>query len=701
MFTTDSSVFEAVSAGTHHDPHGFLGPHPSMDAVGRPGTVIRAHRPSAETVTAILSGGMLVPLDYISDDIWEGLVTGEAGAYVLQTIASDGTEQTVGDPYRHAPTISDHDARRVAEGTHDRLWDALGAHPRVIDGDAGCAFTAWAPEAQAMRVVGDHNSFNGELHPMRLIASSGVWELFVPGVDVGDRYRFEMLTSAGRWMLQPDPLAQQAEVPPATASVVTRSEFLWHDGAWMTRRAASHAVAHPLSIYEMHLGSWRPGLGYRQVAAPLIEHLDETGFTHVEFMHLAEHLSDSSWGYQVSNYFAPTHRFGDPDDLRYLIDQLHLAGIGVIVDWAPGQLVQGDGALSDAADRNFLIANALYWIDQFHVDGLRINDVTSMLYLDHARKDGEWQANMHGGRENLEAIRFLQEINTTVARKHPGVLMFAEESASFPGVTASTNQAGLGFGFKWNTGWKNDSLDYIQREPADRNHHQGEMTFSFVYAFGENYVLPISHGDVSRGKRSLLSKMPGTLPAKFSNVRAYLAYMWAHPGKNLLFMGQEFGQLAEWSPERGADWMLRDESAHAQLQAFVGQLNHTYRGHAPLWERDNDGSSFSRIGAPAWDPTVIAFCRRDAHGGKIVTVSNFSATTRTHFALDLPASGSWQEILNTDAAEFGGTGAGNLGYVYAHDGENGGSPQASLTLPALSTIWLRYQRDLRMPAPSR
>jgi len=496
----------------------------------------------------------------------------------------------------------------------------------------------------------------------------------------------------------------------------------------MTRRAATHAVAQPLSVYEIHVGSWRAGLGYRDIAEPLIQHVTEAGFTHVEFMPLAEHPFGGSWGYQVSGYYAPTSRFGSPDDLRYLIDRLHQAGIGVIMDWVPGHfpkdafaLARFDGQpLYEHPDprrgehqdwgtlifdygrpevRGFLVANALYWLQEFHVDGLRVDAVASMLYLDYSREAGEWEPNIHGGRENLEAIRFLQEVNATAYRLHPGIMMIAEESTSFPGVTAPTDHAGLGFGFKWNMGWMNDSLQYISRDPMYRGHHEGEMTFSFVYAFGENYLLPISHDEVVHGKGSLLAKMPGDHWHKLANVRAYLAYMWGHPGKKLLFMGQEFGQLAEWSEGRELDWWLLDQPSHAQLQGFVGAMNRAYRAQAPLWARDNDGSSFSRLGAPTWDPTVIAFERRDAHGGRLVVVSNFAGVERSGYRLALPREGVWQEVLNTDAADYGGRGSGNLGMVVA-SADDGGSPTASVTLPALSTLWLRHQPEPHVPTVS-
>ncbi|MDR6866012.1 1,4-alpha-glucan branching enzyme [Microbacterium resistens] len=729
MITVEPVVLESVSAGTHHDPHSILGAHPEVDDEGRRSTTIRVLRPLAETVTVLLSDGGSVPLTHAAEGVWEGSVRGAPGPYRVAATYENAPDWISSDPYRHEPTVGELDLHLIGEGRHERLWEALGAHPLIHDGDAGVAFAVWAPNARAVRVVGDHNGWDGRLHAMRSMGASGVWELFIPEVEVGARYKYEILTRAGEWILKADPMAQLAETPPATASVVTRSSYRWQDGAWMTRRAATHAVAQPLSVYEVHLGSWKPGLGYRELADELIAHVTATGFTHVELMPVAEHPFGGSWGYQVTGYYAPTHRFGEPDDLRHLVDRLHQAGIGVILDWVPGHFPKDAFALARfdgetvyehpdprrgehqdwgtlifdygrAEVRNFLVANALYWLEEFHVDGLRVDAVASMLYLDYSRRDGEWEPNVHGGRENLEAIRFLQEVNATAYRRHPGILMIAEESTSFPGVTAPTDHAGLGFGFKWNMGWMNDSLEYIQRDPMYRGHHQGEMTFSFVYAFGENYLLPISHDEVVHGKGSLLAKMPGDHAQKLANVRAYLAYMWGHPGKNLLFMGQEFGQLAEWTESRGLDWWLLDQPSHAQLQSFVGSLNRTYRGNAPLWERDGDGSSFTRIGAPDWDPSVVAFIRRDAHGGHLAVISNFAGVTRTGVALDLPLAGAWNEVLNTDAAEHGGHGAGNLGMVYANERDDG-SPRAIVTLPALSTLWLRYQRDPHIPTATR
>ena len=722
---TANADWEAVAEGRHHAPHAVLGAHPAKDAADRTVTVIRARRPLAETVEAVFDDGSRLTLTHVAHGVWEGTHPGPPLPYRLATRYRGEEESVAGDPYRHAPTLGDLDLHLIAEGRHERLWEALGAHPRTQGDEQGVSFAVWAPDATAVRVVGDHNGWNGESHAMRSLGASGVWELFIPDLPVGTRYKFQIRTRSGSWILKADPMALAAQVPPETASVVTASSYVWEDGAWMTRRAATHAVAQPLAVYEVHVGSWRGGLGYRDMADPLIAHVQETGFTHVEFMPLAEHPFGGSWGYQVSGYYAPTSRYGSPDDLRYLIDRLHQAGIGVIMDWVPGHFPKDDFALArfdgqplyehpdprrgEHQDwgtlifdygrpevRGFLVANALYWLEEFHVDGLRVDAVASMLYLDYSRREGEWEPNIHGGRENLEAIRFLQEVNATAYRLHPGILMIAEESTSFPGVTAPTDHAGLGFGFKWNMGWMNDSLQYIGRDPMYRAHHEGEMTFSFVYAFGENYVLPISHDEVVHGKGSLLSKMPGDHWHKLANVRAYLAYMWGHPGKKLLFMGQEFGQLAEWSEGRELDWWLRDQPSHAQRQDFVAAMNGVYRAQAPPWERGSGGSGFTRLGAPSWDPSVIAFERRDAHGGRLVVVSNFAGVERTGYRLGLPRPGVWQEILNSDADVYGGRGSGNLGMVVAESGD-GGAATASITLPALSTLWLRYQPEPHVP----
>ncbi|MEQ6898590.1 1,4-alpha-glucan branching protein GlgB [Microbacterium sp. KR10-403] len=714
---TSDELLDRVAAGAHHAPHDVLGLHEGRDAAGRPIWRVRARRPLAETVTAVFADGDRVPLAHVRSGIWEGTRHGRADAYELVTTYPDGPDFTADDPYRHLPTVGEFDLHLIAEGRHERLWEVLGAHVRDADGSSGTAFAVWAPDARAVRVVGDFNGWDGAGHALRTLGSSGIWELFVPGVGIGTVYKYEILTPDGDWILKADPLARLAETPPATGSVVTASSYAWRDEDWMGARASAQPVDRPMSVYELHMGSWRPGLGYRDIADPLIAHVHELGFTHVEFLPLAEHPFGGSWGYQVSGYYAPTSRFGTPDDLRHLIDRLHQAGIGVLLDWVPGHFPKDGFALGrfdgrpvyehpdprrgEHRDwgtyifdygrnevRNFLVANALYWLDEFHVDGLRVDAVASMLYLDYSRVDGEWEPNIHGGRENLEAIRFLQETNATAYRLHPGIAMIAEESTSYAGVTAPTSQGGLGFGFKWNMGWMNDSLVYVERDPMYRSYHAGELSFSFVYAFSENFVLPISHDEVVHGKGSLLSKMPGDHWRKLANARAFLAYMWSHPGKQLLFMGQEFGQLSEWSESRSLDWWLLDQPSHRQLQDFVAALGRTYRDTPALWARDGDADAFRRLGAPDWHPDVLAFSREDRDGGMLVALCNFGGNPVDGMVLDLPRPGRWRELLNSDAVAYGGSGVGNMGTVDA-DAQG----RARVTLPPLGVLWLVPDRD--------
>jgi 1,4-alpha-glucan branching enzyme len=601
----------------------------------------------------------------------------------------------------------------------------LGAHFRDHGGVSGAvrgtAFTVWAPNAQAVRVVGDFNGWDGTRHAMRSMGGSGVWELFVPGVEPGTAYKFELLGPDGGWELKADPMARYTECPPATASVVGTSTYQWRDDAWMRTRATSNPHNGPMSVYELHLGSWRPGLSYREAADQLIDYVGALGYTHVEFLPLAEHPFGGSWGYQVTGYYAPTARFGHPDDLRYLIDRLHEAGIGVLMDWVPGHfpkdawaLARFDGApLYEHPDprrgeqkdwgtyvfdfgrpevRNFLVANALYWLEEFHVDGLRVDAVASMLYLDYSRADGEWLPNIHGGNENLEAIAFLQEATATAYKRNPGVVMIAEESTSWNGVTAPTTSGGLGFGLKWNMGWMHDSLEYMHEDPLYRSYHHNKLTFSFVYAFSEHFMLPISHDEVVHGKGSLLAKMPGDHWQKLANMRVYLALMWSHPGKQLLFMGQEFGQPSEWSEERGLDWWILDQPAHRGLFALVTRLNQLYRELPALWRHDNEPAGFEWIDGGDARGNVISFLRRDGDE-VLVAVLNFSGVPHEGYRVGLPAAGSWQEVLNTDAAEFGGSGVGNGGAVTATNEPWAGRPaSATLTLPPLGGLWLRQQR---------
>ncbi len=705
--------------GWHHDPHSILGPH-STEA----GTVIRVLRPGAEDVTLVLTDGR-IPMEHVHRGVWAATVPGTSVPDYRIDATYSGMTVPGDDPFRYLPTLGDVDLHLIGEGRHEQLWEVLGAHTRTYATSMGpvegVSFAVWAPNAQGVRVTGDFNYWDGTAHPMRSLGSSGIWELFVPAIGNGVHYKFTILGRDGTWREKADPMAFATEIPPATGSVVFTSDYEWGDHSWMSERAASNLQASPMSIYEVHLGSWRAGLGYRELASELTEYVRETGFTHVEFLPVAEHPYGPSWGYQVTGYFAPSSRFGTPDDLRYLIDSLHQAGIGVIVDWVPAHfpkdewaLARFDGtALYEHADprrgehpdwgtyvfdfgrtevRNFLVSNALYWLEEFHVDGLRVDAVASMLYLDYSRKDGEWFPNQYGGRENLDAVDFLQEMNATVYKRVPGVVTIAEESTAWPGVTRPTFLGGLGFGLKWNMGWMHDSLDYIEHEPIHRQYHHNEMTFSMVYAYSEHYVLPISHDEVVHGKGSLVEKMPGDRWQELANLRAYLAYMWAHPGKKLLFMGSEFAQSQEWSSERSLDWWLLQFAEHSGVLRTVTDLNSVYRQTPALWERDSDPGGFEWIDANDSTANTFSWLRWDTLGRPVAVIANLSPVPREDYRLGLPFVGRWTEILNTDARQYGGSGLGNLGAVEAHAEPWHGRPaSARLVLPPLSTSYFRYE----------
>ncbi|MDW5329368.1 1,4-alpha-glucan branching protein GlgB [Plantactinospora sp. KLBMP9567] len=698
---------DELIAGTAHDPYALLGAHPDGDR-----TVIRTLRRGAGTVE-LLIGGERRPMHRVHDEgIFEATVPGTVLDY---RVAVDGEPHD--DPYRYPPTVGDLDLHLIAEGRHERLWTALGARP--ADG-GGVSFAVWAPNAVGVRVVGDFTGWGTHQGwPMRSLGSSGVWEIFVPEAAAGHRYKYRILSRDGQWRDKADPLARRTEVPPATASVVDGSGYQWSDADWLDRRARRQPHQEPISVYEVHLGSWRPGLSYRELADQLTGYVLDLGFTHVEFLPVMEHPFGGSWGYQVTGYYAPTARFGDPDDFRYLVDRLHAAGIGVLLDWVPAHFPRDDWALArfdgtplyehpdprrgEHPDwgtyvfdygrpevRNFLVANALYWCEEFHVDGLRVDAVASMLYLDYSRGDGEWLPNEHGGRENLEAIALLQEVNATVYRKHPGVLMVAEESTAWPGVTRSTDAGGLGFGFKWNMGWMHDTLTYLGKDPIYRQHHHNELTFSLVYAWSENYVLPISHDEVVHGKGSLLGKMPGDQWRKLAGVRALLAYMWAHPGKQLLFMGCELGDDREWSETRGLDWHLVDDPGRAGVQRLLRDLNRGYRDNPALWSQDTVPAGFRWIVSDDSANNTLAFIRIATDGSPLVCVANFAALPHEDYRIGLPLAGRWSEILNTDADCYGGSGVGNLGAVTADDQPWHGLPaSASVRVPPLGVLWLR------------
>nr|WP_229869105.1 1,4-alpha-glucan branching enzyme [Streptomyces inusitatus] len=725
-------------SGGHHDPHSLLGAHPEPG-----GLAVRVLRPSARAVTVVADGvpdGARVKLCDEGDGLFSGVLPPgtDPGYRLLVAYGEEGEEgedapgAEAHDPYRFLPALGELDLHLIGEGRHEELWRALGAHPMTHQGVAGTRFTVWAPNALGVRVTGDFTYWDGTGFPMRSLGSSGVWELFVPGIGDGTLYKFQIMRPDGSHTLRADPMARRTEVPPATASVVTESHHVWRDQEWMAHRGDLPVHESPFSVYEVHLASWRPGLGYRELARQLPSYVKDLGFTHVELMPVTEHPFGGSWGYQVTGFYAPTSRMGTPDDFRHLVDALHRAGIGVIMDWVPAHFPRDDWALArfdgrplyepedpsraDHPDwgtlefdygraevRNFLVANAVYWCEQFHIDGLRVDAVASMLYLDYSREEGGWTPNEHGGRENLDAVAFLQEMNATVYRRCPGVVTIAEESTAWDGVTRATHHVGpggfggLGFGLKWNMGWMHDSLGYAAHEPVHRRFHHHEMTFSMVYAYSENYLLPISHDEVVHGKRSLVSKMPGDWWQRRANHRAYLGFMWAHPGKQLLFMGQEFAQGAEWSEGHGPDWWLLDpsyaaEPDHRGVRLLVRDLNAVYGATPALWQRDCVPEGFSWVAGDAADDNVFAFLRFDAFGAPVLSVSNFSPVVREDYRLGVPGSPAcWEEILNTDAARYGGGGVGGGADPLKSEpvASHGQGTSVRLTLPPLATVWLR------------
>ncbi|MGW4713329.1 1,4-alpha-glucan branching protein GlgB [Nocardia sp. NPDC004260] len=707
-----------LAAGTHTDPHTVLGAHPHPD-----GTAIRVLRPHAETVSVRVGGD-----DHVLKSVGHGVFAAvlpypEVNDYRVVTTYPGGQTVIGADGYRFLPTLGELDLHLIGEGRHERLWDVLGAHPRrysTLDGDvAGTSFAVWAPNARGVTVIGDFDGWSGNTAPMRTLGSSGIWEVFIPGVEPGAKYKYRVHGADGRTVDHADPLAFATELPPATASVVTESHYVWQDSAWLEQRAATDPTRAPMSVYEVHLGSWRPGLGYRELADQLAEYVRATGYTHIELLPIAEHPFGGSWGYQVTSYYAPTARFGSPDDFRAFVDRMHAAGIGVLLDWVPAHFPRDEWALArfdgtplyEHADprrgeqldwgtyvfdfgrhevRNFLIANARYWVEEFHIDGLRVDAVASMLYLDYSRAEGQWEPNVHGGRENLEAVDFLQDLNETLHRHHPGVVTIAEESTTWPGVTRGIDVGGLGFTMKWNMGWMHDTLGFLGRDPVHRSWHHNEITFSLVYAWSENYVLPISHDEVVHGKGTLWTRMPGDDFAKAAGVRALLAYMWAHPGKQLLFMGQDFGQFREWSHDRGLDWHERDNPLHQGITTLVRDLNAVYRAHPALWSQDTTPGGYAWIEADDRANNVLAFLRYGSDGSVVACVYNFSGSAHDAYRIGLPHAGSWLEILNSDAADYGGSGLGNLGEVTASAEPWHDRPaSATVTLAPHSAVWLR------------
>jgi len=615
--------------------------------------------------------------------------------------------------------LGDIDLHLFGEGRHEEIYKKLGAHVTKVERTKGVSFAVWAPQARGVSVVGDFNQWNGHDHQMQRLGSSGVWELFIPKLTAGSLYKFEIRPSNGPPIFKADPYAQHTEVPPDTSSIVYDSKYKFRDAKWIKSRTAHQYFREPLSIYEVHFGSWRRKVEdnnrpftYREMAEPLANYVSEMGFTHVEFLPLKEHPYGPSWGYQVTYYYAPSARYGEPDDLRYLIDYLHQRGIGVIMDWVPAHfpkdawaLGRFDGsALYEHLDprkgehpdwgtyifnygrnevRNFLVANALYWFNEFHIDGLRVDAVASMLYLDYSRKEGEWVPNKFGGRENLEAIAFLKELNEVTHRACPGIIMVAEESTAWPMVSRPVYAGGLGFDFKWNMGWMHDTLKYFQTDPLFRAGNHNKLTFGLVYAWSENFILPFSHDEVVHMKGSLLNKMPGTTEQKFATLRALYAYMWAHPGKKLLFMGGELGQWREWTETESLDWHLLEDSLHGGVQRLVQDLNRVYGPESALWEADSDPAGFEWIDVDNAFENIVAFLRRSPDTGReIICVSNFSAAPRKGYKVDQLSAGNYDLIINTDAEIYGGTNA-----VSITDG--------TIDLPPLTTLWFAKKTSTR------
>ncbi len=626
--------------------------------------------------------------------------------------------------------LTGRDLEGFHQGGDTELWKRLGSFLTTVEGEdgpvSGVRFAVWAPNARGVQVTGDFNGWGAD--DLALIPGTGVWGGFIPGLGEEALYKFRIHGADGAWREKVDPMARFSEQAPTNASMVYQSKYVWSDDEWISRREKSRAHAEPMSIYELHLGGWRPRKSYIELADELVEYVTWQGYTHVELMPVAEHPFAPSWGYQVSGYFSPTSRFGKPDDFRYLVDRLHQAGIGVILDWVPGHFPKDDWALGrfdgtalyEHADprqgehkdwgtyifnygrnevKSFLISNALYWISEFHIDGLRVDAVASMLYLDYSREDGEWIPNQYGGRENLEAIDFLRWVNLHLYERHPGVLMVAEESTSFPGVTKPVHEGGLGFGFKWNMGWMNDSLRYLELDPVYRQYEHNLITFAMVYAYSENFILPISHDEVVHGKGSMMQKVPQDDWRKFATLRAFYSFMWSFPGKQLIFMGCEFGSRPEFNEANGLEWWVSDLWGHRGLQQLFRDLNALYRDNAPLYELDNSPEGFTWIRGDDAGRNTLSWVRHDEAGNHVACITNFSPEPITDMSIGLPEAGVWEEILNTDSSVYDGSDEfGNLGQVTAREQGWGHFPaQTNVTVPPLGSVWLRRRASAGKP----
>ncbi|MBB3174200.1 1,4-alpha-glucan branching enzyme [Endobacter medicaginis] len=729
--TPHPAAIDSLLAARHGDPFSLLGPHPVEG-----GLVVRAFLPGAASVEVIARATSLT-LSQMTRVRPEGLFSARIPAdqgYRLRVDDGAGVVRVIDDPYAFGPSLGDLDVYLLAEGRHRRLGEVLGAHPMTIadrfgDAVAGTRFAVWAPNAQRVSVVGDFNAWDGRTLPMRKRVECGVWELFVPGVGPGALYKYELVGPSGELLpLRADPCAWAAQKPPQTASIVAALTPKWSDGDWMANRGAHQAADAPISIYEMHATSWLPGgeaatTDWDALADRLLPYITELGFTHIELMPIMEHPFGGSWGYQPLGQFAPNSRLGPPEGFARFVDRAHNAGIGIILDWVPAHfptdahgLARFDGtALYEHEDpregfhqdwntliynlgrnevRGFMIASALFWLEHYHVDGLRVDAVASMLYRDYSRKDGEWVPNRYGGRENLESIAFLQDLSRAVREDAPGAVLIAEESTAFPGVTRPADEGGLGFDFKWNMGWMHDTLHYIEQPPIYRKWAHGEISFGLVYAFSERFVLPLSHDEVVYGKGSMIGKMPGDHWQRFANLRAYYGFMWGHPGKKLLFMGGEFAQWREWNHDAGLDWGELDRPEHRGMQALIGDLNAAYRAQPGLHRRDPDGAGFTWLKLHDSEASVFAWLRRAEDGrDPVLVVCNFTPVPRHDYRIGVPLPGRWVEILNTDAERYGGSNVGNSGSAWADGPGWDDQPHSlALTLPPLATLYLAPER---------
>ena len=742
------SCISQLIAGTHENPSSVLGPHP-VDYLGSEAVAVRTLLPNAKAAWIIdRQSGLRRPMRRLHpagffEAICHGEVDETSGSvqdvahgkcntsrYRIQMTDKTGEIIDMQDPYAAPSIFSDLDRHLIGEGRHHRLYDRLGAQPRIIDNAAGVNFAVWAPNAKSVQVVGDFNDWDGRDHTARMLEHLGIWELFVPDASVGDKYKYRIHNQNGERIDKSDPVGFAAELPPLTASIVTDLQnYQWNDGDWMSQRHDWNPLQSPMNTYEVHLGSWQKGPGrthgwldYRDLAKRLVDYCHRMHFTHVELMPITEHPFTGSWGYQTVGYFAPTSRHGKPEDFMHFVDYMHQHGIGVIIDWVPAHfpkdihgLARFDGsALYEHADarqgehpdwgtlifnygrnevRNFLIANALFWLDKYHIDGLRVDAVASMLYLDYSREHDQWIPNRHGGRENLEAIEFLREFNEAVHENHQGVITAAEESTAWPGVSRPTSDGGLGFTCKWNMGWMNDTLDYFQKEPVHRSHHQNDLTFSLIYAFTENFVLPLSHDEVVHGKGAMLSQMPGDLWQKFANLRLLYSYMWTHPGKKLLFMGGEFGQWNEWNHDDGPQWELLDFENHRGVQQLVADLNKLVVQNPALHELDFAEEGFEWIDCLNARDSVLVYLRKGLNGTPPLLVCvNMTPVVRYDYQVGVPNSGFWKEIFNSDSSTYGGTDIGNFPGRKTTGNSHHERPDSILVnLPPLATTIFRLE----------